>query len=395
MDRPERKIKGGEITHLPQALRGRSKARGFTEKGEATPTSWPEGPMRSADLKGRILVVDDEPANREILSRRLERDGHAVQCAADGAEALQCAHRGDLDLILLDILMPGMTGYDVLLGLKADPVTRDTPVMMVSALDDLSSVVRCLEAGAADYLTKPFQPAVLRARLRACLDNKFLRDRERAMLAEVSAAKEKNEALLLGILPKPVVDRIDAGAGMVADHVHDATILFADLADFTPFASKLSPADLVIFLNRIFSAFDKLTDKFGTERIKTIGDSYMVAVGVTGERADHAEAGASMALAMLEEIDAIRREGEAAIGLRIGLNCGPVVAGVIGERRFAYDIWGTTVNLASRMESYGAPGRIHVTEEFARRVEGKFSLEPRGSMEIKGAGSLNTYFLSR
>lgn len=391
MDRPETSQSEKEASHLPQALRGRSKAPG--RMSSADPSLWAQGPVRSADLKGRILVVDDEAPNREILSRRLERDGHTVASAREGKEALELARGGGLDLVLLDILMPGMSGYDVLLELKSDPSTREIPVMMVSALDDLTSVVRCLEAGAADYLTKPFEPAVLRARLRACLDNKFLRDRERAMLEEVSAANEKNEALLLGILPKAVVDRIDAGAGMVADHVHDATILFADLADFTPFASRLSPADLVIFLNRIFSAFDQLTDRFGTERIKTIGDSYMVAVGVTEARPDHAEAGARMALAMLDEIDKIRREGEADIGLRIGLNSGPVVAGVIGERRFAYDIWGTTVNLASRMESYGLPGRIHVTADFARRVEGKFRLESRGEMEIKGAGNLVTYFL--
>lgn len=391
MDRPETSQSEKEASHLPQALRGRSKAPGRMSSPD--PSLWAQGPVRSADLKGRILVVDDEAPNREILSRRLERDGHTVASAREGKEALELARGGGLDLVLLDILMPGMSGYDVLLELKSDPSTREIPVMMVSALDDLTSVVRCLEAGAADYLTKPFEPAVLRARLRACLDNKFLRDRERAMLEEVSAANEKNEALLLGILPKAVVDRIDAGAGMVADHVHDATILFADLADFTPFASRLSPADLVIFLNRIFSAFDQLTDRFGTERIKTIGDSYMVAVGVTEARPDHAEAGARMALAMLDEIDKIRREGEADIGLRIGLNSGPVVAGVIGERRFAYDIWGTTVNLASRMESYGLPGRIHVTADFARRVEGKFRLESRGEMEIKGAGNLVTYFL--
>lgn len=348
---------------------------------------------RAHEIAGRVLVVDDNAANRDLLARRLAREGHAVEIAAGGGIALDLVRDEDFDLILLDILMPDMSGYDVLATLKADPRTREIPVIMISALDDVQSIVRCIEAGAADYLPKPFEPALLRARLRSCLENKFLRDRERAMLDEIRAAKERNEALLLNILPKPVVDRINGGATMVADQIADATILFADLVDFTPFSSTMSATDLVGFLNQVFSAFDKLTERFGTEKIKTIGDAYMVAVGIPEPRPDHAEAGARMALSMLEEIAVLRARGNAPVRLRIGLHSGPVVAGVIGERKFAYDIWGTTVNLASRMESHGLPDRIHVTRAFARHVEGKFRLESRGPIEIKGAGLMETYFL--
>ena len=358
-----------------------------------TAISDPEDGRRARRILGRILVVDDNEANRELLARRLAREGHTVVTAHDGAAALILAKKGGLDLILLDILMPDISGFDVLSTLKADPRTREIPVIMISALDDVPSIVRCLEGGATDFLAKPFEPALMRARLQSCLENKFLRDRERAMLEEISAAKEKNESLLLSILPKPVVERIQAGATMVADHIDEATIIFADLADFTPLSSTMAPGELVGMLNKIFSAFDKLTEHFGAEKIKTIGDCYMVAIGVPEPRRDHAELGAALALAMRDEVAGLRAREQCAVDIRVGMHCGPVVAGVIGERKFAYDIWGTTVNMASRMESHGETGRIHVTESFARRVEGKFRLVPRGAVKVKGVGPVNTFFL--
>lgn len=346
-----------------------------------------------SDISGRILVVDDNDSNRDLVARRLARDGHAVETAGGGAEALSLLEDRDFDLILLDILMPDMSGYEVLARLKADPAMHEIPVIMISALDEVDSIVRCIEAGAVDYMPKPFEPALLRARIRACLENKLLRDRERAMIEEIRKAKEQNEALLLSILPKAVVERINDGASMVADHIPEATILFADLVDFTPFAGNMAAADVVGFLNRIFSAFDRLADRFGAEKIKTIGDAYMLAVGIPEPREDHAEAAARMALAMIEALEDLKAESKAPIRLRIGLHAGPAIAGVIGERKFAYDIWGATVNLASRMESHGAPDRIHISKALARRLDGKFVLTPRGPIEVKGAGLMETYFL--
>ncbi len=311
----------------------------------------------------------------------------------DGAAGLALLKERDFDLILLDILMPDMSGYDVLARLKTDPATVEIPVIMISALDEVDSIVRCIEAGAVDYLPKPFEPALLRARIRACLENKLLRDRERAMIEEIRQAKERNETLLLSILPKAVVERINDGATMVADHIPEATILFADLVDFTPFAGKMAAVDVVSFLNRIFSTFDRLADRFGAEKIKTIGDAYMLAVGLPEPREDHAEAAARMALAMIDALETLKAETKAPIRLRIGMHTGPAIAGVIGERKFAYDIWGATVNLASRMESHGTPDRIHISKALARRLEGKFNLTARGPIEIKGAGLMETYFL--
>jgi len=344
-------------------------------------------------MTGCILVVDDNESNRDLLARQLMRDGHAVEVAASAAEAFARLQERSFDLILLDVLMPDVSGYDTLVRLKGNASTCDIPVIMISALDELDSIVRCIEAGAVDYLPKPFAPPLLRARIRASLENKFLHDREREMMQEIRDAKERNEALLLSILPKAVVDRINDGASMVADHISEATILFADLVDFTPFAAGMPPAEVVGFLNLIFSEFDRLAERFGAEKIKTIGDAYMVAVGIPEPREDHAEVCARLALAMREALDMVKVETGAPVRLRIGLHSGPAVAGVIGERKFAYDVWGSTVNIASRMESHGMPDRIHVSRTVAQRLDGKFLFSPRGPLEIKGAGLMETFFL--
>jgi adenylate cyclase len=262
-------------------------------------------------IAGQILVIDDNESNRDLLARQLARDGHAVETVASGREGLALVRERAFDLILLDVLMPEMSGYEVLATLKRDSQTAEIPVIMISALDEMDSIVRCIEAGAVDYLPKPFAPALLRARIRSSLENKLLRDRERAMMQEIRLAKERNESLLLSILPRAVVDRINGGAAMVADHIPEATIVFADIVNFTPFSGKLSPADVVGVLNRIFSAFDRLVDQHKAEKIKTIGDGYMVAVGIPEPCDDHVAIAARLSLTMLDSFAGIRREIDA------------------------------------------------------------------------------------
>jgi adenylate cyclase len=352
-----------------------------------------EAPVAHKTMTGAILVVDDNESNRDLLARQLARDGHAVETVASAGEAFTRIAERSFDLILLDVLMPDVSGYEALVRLKSSIQTAEIPVIMISALDELDSIVRCIEAGAVDYLPKPFAAPLLRARIHASLENKFLHDREREMMREIKIAKERNEALLLSILPQAVVDRINDGATMIADHIAEATILFADLVDFTPFSATMPAADVVGFLNRIFSEFDRLADRFGAEKIKTIGDAYMVAVGIPEPCDEHAEIAARMALAMLDVIERVTEQTGAPVRLRIGLHAGPAVAGVIGERKFAYDVWGSTVNIASRMESHGVPGRVHVSRAVAQRLDGKFRLTPRGPLDVKGAGLMETFFL--
>ena len=205
--------------------------------------------------------------------------------------------------------------------------------------------------------------------------------------------QEKSELLLLNILPKPIADRLKQNPQSIADSFADVTVLFADLVNFTRLSEQISPTELVEMLNRIFSAFDVLAEKHGLEKIKTIGDSYMVVGGLPMVRPDHAEAIAEMALDMISEIIRFNAEYNEAFNIRLGINTGPVVAGVIGIKKFIYDLWGDTVNTASRMESHGVPGCIQVTEATYKRLHNQYVSEERGVIPVKGKGEMMTYFL--
>ncbi|MEB3827677.1 adenylate/guanylate cyclase domain-containing protein [Phormidium sp. CCY1219] len=341
-----------------------------------------------------VLVVDDVEANRDLLCRRLKRQGHTVKVAEDGLEALELLRAEPFDLVLLDIMMPNMNGYQVLQELKANPQLRHIPVIMISAIDDIDSVVKCIELGAEDYLSKPFNPVMLKARINASLEKKRLRDQEQAFVQKLQEEQEKSELLLLNILPKPIAERLKAGERTIADNFAEVTVLFADIVGFSELSSHLSPPELVEFLNQIFSAFDELAEKYGLEKIKTIGDAYMVVGGLPTPRPDHAEAIAHMALDMLTISNQFRTKHGEKISMRIGINTGPVEAGVIGTRKFSYDLWGDTVNTASRMESHGIPGRIQVTAHTYQYLKPLFVFEERGVIFVKGKGEMMTYLLT-
>jgi class 3 adenylate cyclase len=342
---------------------------------------------------GRLLVVDDNASNRDLLFRRLSHDGHHVVRAGSGQRALEILAVEEFDLVLLDLMMPDLNGFQVLQRLKADERLYAIPVIMISGLQEIDSVVRCIEAGAEDYLSKPFNPVQLRARISACLERKRWRERERRYLERIEFERERHEALLRNILPGQIVTRLNDGEVVIADRVEEATILFADLVGFTEIALRLSPPVLVDYLNRIFSAFDGLCHKMGIEKIKTIGDAYMAAAGLPQPQPRHAVAMADFAFAMLATLDQINRTLETPLQVRIGIHTGPVIAGVIGVNKFIYDVWGDTVNLASRLEAHGLPGRVHISETTRRSLIEHYDSEPRGVIEVKGMGRISTSFL--
>jgi class 3 adenylate cyclase len=344
-------------------------------------------------LVGTLLVVDDDAMNRDLLLRRLERQGHTVLVAENGRQALERLEAAKVDLILLDILMPEMDGLQTLERLKANEVQRHTPVIMLSALDEIDRVVRCIEVGADDYLSKPYNPVLLKARINACLEKKRLRDQEQAYLEQLQSEREKSERLLLNVLPQSIAARLKNGETIIADTFSDVTVLFADLVDFTRLASRIPAPDLVRLLNEVFSQFDWLAELHGLEKIKTIGDAYMVVGGLPTPRADHAVAVAEMALDMQRVIRRVDTLGGVPLNLRIGLSSGPVVAGIIGSKKFIYDLWGDTVNIASRMESQGELGCIQVSGATHELLTGTHVLRERGPIEIRGKGEMNTYFL--
>jgi adenylate cyclase len=217
----------------------------------------------------------------------------------------------------------------------------------------------------------------------------FVHERER-YAAALATEQVRSERLLLNVLPEQIATRLKAGESLIADSVPEVGVLFADIAGFTPMAEAMAPADVVSLLNDIFSAFDELTSRYGLEKIKTIGDAYMVASGLLQDEPRHLDGIARLALAMRDEI-AQRHVGSLAI--RIGIDVGPVVAGVIGRSKFSYDLWGDAVNTASRMESHGVVGCIQVTERAYELLADSFEFEPRGEVQVKGKGCMNTYFL--
>ena len=214
------------------------------------------------------------------------------------------------------------------------------------------------------------------------------RDRAHRLLSE---EQERSERLLLSILPRPIAERLKVSQGVIAERSDEVTVLFADITGFTPAAERLPAEEVVMLLDEIFSAFDELVARHGLEKIKTIGDGYLVAAGIPTPRADHAEATARLALAMRERLG--RLPAAAGLSLRVGIDSGPVVAGVIGRSKFGYDLWGDTVNTASRMESHAPTGAIQVTERSYRRLADSFLFERRPGVPVKGKGEMTTYLL--
>jgi len=227
----------------------------------------------------------------------------------------------------------------------------------------------------------------------------FARERQLALDAlglehrRLQEEQERSESLLLNVLPKPIADRLKRDRSTIADRFPEATVLFADIVDFTPSSAALTPEGTVVWLNDLFSLFDSLSDRFGLEKIKTVGDAYMAVAGLPTPRADHTEAAADMALEMQRQLATRTTPNGRPLQMRIGIHTGPVVAGVIGTRKFIYDLWGDTVNIASRMESQGLPGAIQVTEAACQRLRERYECERRGTIQVKGKGEMLTYVL--
>lgn len=482
--------------------------------------------------KGVILIVDDTPDNLELLHFFLCDSDFIVEFAMSGESALKKVEEIHPDIILLDVMMPGIDGFETCRRLKINESTKDIPVIFMTALSETVDKVTGLSVGAVDYLTKPVQEEELKARLNSHLtirnlnlslqeQNKRLqeeilkrqqkeeelrlsnqaiaasingiviadatkpdlpiiyinpaferitgytaeeivgrncrflqgKDRDQPALDELRAAlregksctvilsnyrkdgrrfwnelsispiydnagnlthfvgiqmdvterkkaqealhaqQEQTEKLLLNILPEPIAQQLKQHPITIADSFEDVSVLFADLVGFTELSAQRSAKELVEMLNVIFSKFDQLAEKHGLEKIKTIGDAYMVVAGLPTPRPDHAAAIAEMALDMQQAISEVSADIGEPISIRIGINSGPVVAGVIGLKKFSYDLWGDTVNTASRMESLGIPDAIQVTEQTYQQLKDKYWFEELGVIAVKGKGEMLTYLL--
>jgi adenylate cyclase len=349
-----------------------------------------------------VLVVDDSRTLRMLLIRELNAIGIVkITEAVNGQDAMDKIHAEQFDLMLIDMEMPELDGLEVLKLVKADALLRNLPVIVISGAEQFDKTVECIQIGAEDYLPKPFNSVLLRARVFSSLEKKRLRDIDQGRIVELQKEKEllsleqmKTDKLMLNILPKPIADRLKRGESNIAGNYPEVTVLFSDLVGFTKMSSQKSAGDLVKLLNDLFSRFDRRAEALGLEKIKTIGDAYMAVGGLPIPRSDHADICAEMALGMFDDLTEFNKQYDAELAMRIGLNTGPVVAGVIGFTKFSYDLWGNTVNTASRMESTSISGRIQMSTSTRDHLSPSFVIEERELMECKGLGLIMTYFLN-
>jgi len=351
-------------------------------------------------LNGGILIVDDQEANVLLLQRMLCSAGYtSVASTTHPHEVCELYRQNRYSLILLDLQMPGLDGFQVMEELKKIETGGYLPVLVITAQPDHK--LRALQAGAKDFVSKPFDLAEVLMRVRNLLEVRLLHLETKKLYDRVASEQKVSEQLLLNVLPQAIVERLKSRHDLsatgfpeiIADGFPEATILFAGLHDFSRLTEGMAAVDVVTLLNDIYSGFDRLVQKLGLEKIKIVGESYMVAAGVPVPRPDHAEAVAEAALALRQEIVRHDAPNQETFSLRIGINTGPVVAGVIGKTKFSYDVWGETVNTAWHMETYGAPGHIQVNETTYARLRDKYLFEDRGEFYVKDKGELKTYFL--
>jgi len=353
-------------------------ARGPTEKQNKA--------AAAAIATASLLVVDDNELNRDMLTRRLERLGYNVSCAENGIEALKLLRTESFDLLLLDIIMPVMDGFEVLEQLKAEPRLRDIPVIVLSASDQLDHVVKCIQKGAQDYLSKPFNPVLLQARIGSCLERKRLRDQETLHLRQIEEEKKRSDQLLHVILPRDIAAELKATDAVKPRRFEKVGILFCDIVDFTAYSARRGPEEILLHLQALVEAFEQLCFRHDLEKIKTIGDSFMATAGLATPLDNPALNCVRCGLDMITAAQKLLANWQ----VRVGVHVGPVIAGVVGHRKYQYDVWGDAVNTASRVEQAASAGSVCVNkdtwdliaEHCYGRSLGQFRLKGKGEHEL-------------
>jgi adenylate cyclase len=369
----------------------------------------------SADiLKAKILIVDDQQPNVLLLERMLAGAGYLSLASTRDPRAVCDLHRENrYDLILLDLQMPVMDGFEVMEGLKKIESDGYLPVLVITAQPDHK--LRALRAGAKDFVSKPFDLAEVLTRVRNLLEVRLYakalertvldlqasrevirgkNDELRKLFDQVVAERKVSERLALGVPPNSIAERLQARPDVTEDAFSDVTVLVADVVGFAATTPASGAARLAQVLEEIFVLFDGLATERGLKKIKTLGNSYMAASGLPLPSADHAARAAHLSLDMIELLDRFNERNAFTLQVRIGIDSGKVVAGVIGRRLFLYDVWGEAVNAATRMESHGVAGRVQVSESTRRLLGTPFVLEERGVLDIEGAGEMKTWFLA-
>ncbi len=340
------------------------------------------------ELSPTILIVDDNEDNRYLLLRRLRHLGYeTLLAAADGVEAMSMLSEQPVDLMLLDVMMPRMNGHEVLEQLKARPALHEIRVIMISAVDDVSSVVRGIELGADDYLLKPFNPVILGARVAACLEKKRLRDREAYYREEIQRERRRADELLQAILPPSALAELKATNEVKPRRVEDVTVLFSDIVGFTHYCDSHPAEQVVSELRDLVDAFEDIVDAHAMEKIKTIGDAFFATAGLLSPMQDGVLAAVRCARVMIET----SRSLKPGWSIRVGIHNGPVIAGVMGHHQYLFDLWGDTVNTAARITSHANEGSIFMSAAAWDQVRHCCVGRSCGLVELKGKGAVELF----
>jgi CheY-like chemotaxis protein len=329
-----------------------------------------------SEEKKTILLVDDAPANIQI-AREILKDTYKTRIATSGAKALELVKvTPPPDLILLDVNMPEMDGYEVCTRLKADPTTRDIPVIFLTAMTEVRDETKGFDVGAVDYIHKPFSPPVVLARVQTHLNLRETRE-------QLAREKQLVDQLLDNTLPAAAVRELKATGKVAPQRFENVAVLFLDLVSFTAFCNHHSPEEVIGGLSDLFVMFEECANRNGLEKIKTIGDAFLATAGLLKPVADPLRSAVNCGLEIAAATPAIR-EGWA---VHSGVYLGPLMAGIVGRERYQFDIWGDTVNVAARLTTAASPHSVALTESQAAKLEG-LNITPRGEVQLKGKGSV-------
>lgn len=376
--------------------------------------------------KPLILIVDDTPQNIQVLANILYENGYSITVANSGNQALQSVNNKVPDLILLDIQMPGMDGYDVCEKLKSNSKTKDIPIIFLTAQVQTEDLLHGFEIGAVDYITKPFNVAELNARIATHVELKRAKEKIKAEKSKIETLntklqntntklveayndikneKKRSDELLLNILPYETAKELKNTGKSSPKKFDMVTVLFTDFVGFTMISEKMTPEHLVGELNLIFSEFDTIISKYPIEKIKTIGDSYMCAGGLptpnTTNPIDVVLAALEIKFFIENRLKQLSNNSNVPHWqIRIGVHTGPVVSGVVGIKKFAYDIWGDTVNIASRMETCGESNMVNISNTTFKLIKNqleklKITAKYRGEIDAKNKGKIKMYFVDK
>ena len=335
-----------------------------------------------------ILVVDDIEDNRYTLERRLKRDGYQNVTLVDGgAAALNSINEQQFDLVLLDLMMPEISGLDVLKTLKADPLNRNIPVIMVTAADEVETAAECISIGADDFISKPFNATLLRARVAASLEKKKLRDQEAIYLNRIEKDKRKSGDLVRAFLPKSAASEIKSLGRVKPRRYEDVGILICDLVGFTEFCESNTPEDVVTELEQVFGLFERIFEDHSVEKLKTVGDAIVGASGIS-EESDEPVYDIARCAMKLQEL-ALSREIK--WDLHLGIHFGPIVAGVIGKKTMQFDFLGKTVNTAFNICDLSFGNDVLISNEAWMRSRNDIKVKSIGAKKLKGGQSLEIF----